>query len=198
MYVIGLTGGIGSGKTTVANLFAKKGITIIDADQLARDVLLPGTETFQKVLVKFGSQILSSDGNLNRSKLRKIIFNDEKEKIWLEKLLHPLIIEIMHQKIAESTSPYCVVIIPLLFETGPYPILNRILVVDATDEQQIARASIRDTVSHEAIQKILKSQISRKYRLKHADDVIQNTGNLQNLSHAVDKLHERYITLSHF
>jgi dephospho-CoA kinase len=194
MFVVGLTGGIGSGKTTVANLFAKKGITIIDTDQLARDVI--EAEPLQKIVKKFGPQVLSADGNLNRSELREIIFNDEKEKIWLEKLLHPLIIESMHQKIKTAESPYCIAIIPLLFETGPYPILNRILVIDATVELQIERAYLRDNVSRESIQKILKSQISREYRLKHADDVIQNTGNLKDLSAAVDRLHERYITLS--
>lgn len=194
MYVIGLTGGIGSGKSTVAKLFAEKGISIIDTDELAREVI--DESTLKQLVNKFGESILLSDKKLNRAKLRAIVFHENEQRIWLEKLLHPLILDKMKQKIATVTSPYCIAVIPLLFETDPNPILNRILVVDATEKQQIERARIRDNLSKEEVEKVLRTQVTRQHRLAAANDIIENHDDLQDLKKQVAKLHEFYITLA--
>ncbi len=194
MYVIGLTGGIGSGKSTVAKLFAEKGINIIDTDELAREVI--DECTLQQLVDRFGETILLPDKKLNRAKLRAIVFHENEQRIWLEKLLHPLILKKMKQKIESVTSPYCIVVIPLLFETDPNPILQRVLVVDATEKQQIERAKIRDNLTKEEIEKVMRTQVSRQHRLALANDIVENHGDLTNLKKQVAKLHECYVTLS--
>lgn len=194
MYVIGLTGGIGSGKTTVANLFAKLGITIIDTDQLAREVI--DHAALQKIIAQFGPEILAKDGSLDRGKLRALVFSDAEKRLWLEQLLHPLILDKMQQKIEAVESPYCIAVIPLLFETNPNPIINRILVVDATENQQIDRTRIRDGLSREDIELILKAQVPRQHRLTKANDVIYNHGDLSDLKKEVDKFHQIYLSLA--
>jgi dephospho-CoA kinase len=194
-YVIGLTGGIGSGKTTVANLFAEKGITVIDTDQLARDVILPGQAALKNIHEKFGSEVISPDGTLNRAALRKIIFQDSAKRVWLEQLLHPLIRAEMQRQIETSTSPYCIVVIPLLFETEPNPLINRILTVDIPEEEQIKRAQLRDQLPAEEIATILKTQASRELRLQKSHDVIHNHGTIKDLQSQVEKLHQHYLTL---
>jgi len=195
-FVVGLTGGIGSGKTTVAALFAKKGIVLIDTDQLARDVIQPGSKALQDIVQAFGPSVLSSDHTLNRRALRKIIFADLKKRQWLEHLLHPLIRIAMLEKIQAAQSPYCIAIIPLLLENEPNPIINRILVVDASESLQKIRAIKRDELHADDIQKIIDSQIPREKRLQGAQDVIVNDGKLEDLIPQVDKLHELYFTLS--
>ncbi len=196
MLVIGLTGGISSGKTTVANLFAAKGITIIDTDIISRQVTEPGKTGLNEIVDKFGADILSPNNTLDRGKLRSIVFADQTKRLWLEQLLHPLIRTEMYEQIQSATSPYCIAVIPLLFETKPYSLINRILVVDATEEQQLKRATARDNISLEQINSILKTQVSRAKRLSAADDVIFNSGNLEELYSQVDKLHEFYLSLS--
>ncbi len=195
MLVIGLTGGIGSGKSTVAKLFAEKSVTIIDTDQLSRDVTKPGTETLKKIAAQFGTEILHKDGTLNRSKLRKIIFNDESKRLWLEKLLHPLIRAEVKRHIESAKPPYSIVIIPLLFETEHNPLIQRSLVVDTLEEQQIKRTVERDKLSREEVKVILKSQVNRMKRLNAADDVIVNTGKIEDLRPQVEKLHKFYLSL---
>jgi len=192
MLVIGLTGGIGSGKSTVANLFAEKSITVIDTDQLARDVTLPGQAALHKIVEKFGEGILLPDKTLNRAQLRKIIFADPHKRRWLEKLLHPLIRTEMQQLIAATKSPYCIVVIPLLLETEPNPLIKRILVVDALEEQQIWRAKMRDNLSEGEIKAIIYTQVTREQRLAAADDIIYNNGTLEELALQVEKLHQLY------
>lgn len=192
MLVIGLTGGIGSGKSTVATLFADKGIHVIDTDQLSRDLTQPGQPALQQIVNQFGADILLADGKLDRAKLRAIIFSDEKKRRWLEQLLHPLIRVAMEQQIATSTSPYCILVIPLLFETPPNPLIQRVLVVDAPEYLQIARTKERDNTHEDAVQTILDTQISREKRLKLADDVIYNHGSLLDLTEQVDRLHKFY------
>ena len=193
MLVIGLTGGIGSGKSTVAKLFQEKGIDIIDTDEIARVVVEPGKTAYKKIVDEFGASVVSEDGTLDRAKLRKIIFSNEKNRIWLEKLLHPLIYEEMQHRIARVTSPYCIAVIPLLIETGSHPIINRVLVVDTTEEEQIARAQKRDQLSEKEIKAVIQSQVSRQKRLAAADDIIQND-HLKELAPQVDKLHEFYLS----
>jgi len=195
MLTIGLTGGIGSGKSTVAKLFEKKGITVIDADQLARDVTLPNKPALEKIVEKFGSDMLLPNHTLDRSKLRNLIFKDDQKRIWLEQLLHPLIRNELGQQIKAAHSPYCIVMIPLLIESAPNPLINRILVVDAKKEEQLERAAVRDQQTNSEIYTILSKQATRGQRLKAADDVISNMGTLEDLQGQVDALHKYYMSL---
>lgn len=196
MLVVGLTGGIGSGKSTVARLFAEKNVTIIDTDQLARDLTQPDQSALQEVVKLFGQTILLPNGSLNRSKLRTIVFSDEKKRLQLEKILHPLIRIEVERQIKSSDSPYCIVVIPLLFETERNPLIQRVLVVDTTKELQLSRTATRDNVSPNDVDAILKSQVSREKRLKLANDVIQNDGIIEDLIPQVEKLHQKYLALS--
>lgn len=196
MLVIGLTGGISSGKSIVANLFAAKGVAIIDTDVIARDVTAPGQEALNKIVEKFGQDILLPNKSLDRVKLRKIIFADDEKRTWLEALLHPLIRTKMYEQIQAAESPYCIAVIPLLLETQPYSLISRILVVDATEEQQIKRAQARDNLSLEEIKAIIKAQVNREKRLNAADDIIFNKGAIEELNDQVDKLHQYYLSLS--
>lgn len=181
MLVIGLTGGIGSGKSTVATLFANHGVPIIDADIVAREVTEPHEPALKHITTHFGDHLLLKDGQLDRTALRNIIFEQPNERIWLENLLHPIIRQRIEQQINRVAAPYCIVIIPLLFETGPYPFLNRILVIDAPENDQIERAASRDESAQSQIASILKTQATREERLKGADDIIINQGPLTNL-----------------
>jgi dephospho-CoA kinase len=196
MLVIGLTGGIGSGKTTVAKLFAERGITVIDTDQLARDVTKIGQPALKEIAEQFGTNILQSDGGLNRTALRRIIFTDDAKRIWLEKLLHPLIRAEMKRQAEAATSPYVIAVIPLLLETEPNPLINRILIIDAPEAEQIKRTCFRDNTTTEEVTKILQSQVSRKERLARADDIITNDGVVNDLKSQVDRLHGFYSALA--
>jgi dephospho-CoA kinase len=194
--VIGLTGGIGSGKSTVADLFLARGVTVIDTDQLSRDVVQPHTAAYQAIIKKFGATVVSEQGGLHRKALRDIIFADPLQKEWLEKLLHPLIRAEMARQIAAATSQYCIAVIPLLFETTANPLINRILVVDTTEDLQIQRATQRDDASAPHIQAILSSQVSRETRLLGAHDIIYNDKNIADLISQVDELHKFYLSLT--
>jgi len=193
MYRIGLTGGIASGKSTVAHLFAQHGIGIIDADLIAREIVLPGQSAYKAIVAHFGENILEDHGNINRIKLKEIVFNHKEERLWLEKLLHPLIRNEMIARSNKVPSPYCIEVIPLLIETLPYPELNRILVVDVSVDTQIKRLKEREKLEDTLIKEILTAQISREERLSHADDVIENEGDLSSLTQAVNRLHQRYL-----
>lgn len=197
MLIIGLTGGIGSGKSTVARLFADKGIPVIDADIIARSMTEAGEPALIAIAEHFGTQVILKDGSLDRPKLRAIIFQNPAERQWLEQLLHPLIREKISQQLAtlsasNSKAPYCIIVIPLLLETGAYPFIDRILVVDAPEHLQLTRVSTRDSTLVAGAQSIVDSQIARDERLKQADDVIVNDGTLADLVPQVDKLHNQY------
>ena len=196
MLVIGLTGGIGSGKSTVAKLFAERGITVIDTDHLARDITLSDTTAVEKIITEFGPNILHPDKSLNRSALRKIIFSNEEKRRWLEKLLHPLIRIQIRQQVEKALSPYCIVIIPLLLETEPNPLINRILVVDAPEKEQVKRTQKRDNITRDEVAAIMSTQTTRAHRLASAHDVIQNNGSLTDLAIQVDRLHGFYLALA--
>lgn len=197
MLIIGLTGGIGSGKTSVAKLFADKGIPIIDADLIARNITQPGEPALIAIAEHFGMQVIMKDGSLDRARLRTIVFQHPAERQWLEQLLHPLIREKITQQLAvlsatNHPAPYCIIVIPLLLETESYPFIDRILVVDAPEHLQIARVSTRDQTLAASAKAIINTQIAREERLKHADDVIVNQGSLADLVPQIDKLHMQY------
>lgn len=195
MRIIGLTGGIGSGKSTVADLFSKLGAPIIDSDVIAREVLMEETP-LKKIVAHFGTQILDAKAQLDRTKLRKLIFENATQREWLENLLHPLIIAEIKKRIATLHTAYCIVVIPLLMEVPEAKkLVDRILVVDASEELQIQRTVVRDHSTPEEVKRILASQINRAQRLKIADDVVSNTGDIAALQEAVSILHQRYSLL---
>ncbi|MFK7865161.1 MAG: dephospho-CoA kinase [Pseudohongiellaceae bacterium] len=196
MFVVGLTGGIGSGKTTVADCFADLGINLVDADLLAREVVEPGSAALSAISEHFGHDILNPEGHLNRPKLRQIVFEDSSQKQWLEKLLHPAIQALMLVRLESSTSPYTILVSPLLLETDQYKLANRILVVDVPVEVQLSRTLQRDGSNEDTIKSIIKSQIDRDSRLARADDVVSNTAEPQTLVPRVLSLHEKYLNLS--
>jgi dephospho-CoA kinase len=195
MVVIGLTGGIASGKSVVADEFAKLGIDIIDTDQIARDMVHPTQPAFKKIVDHFGQTILLPDGQLNRKKLKECIFSNVEEKQWLEQLLHPLIRQEVYQRLKQVSSPYCIVSIPLLIETLPHPYIHRILVVDAEPSRQQERLQKRDQLSSEQAGRIMASQATRAQRLAKADDLLENTGSIDALKEKVLALHHRYLNL---
>jgi len=196
MYVVGLTGGIGSGKSAVGNCFRDLGINVVDADQIARRVVEPGTPALAAIAEHFGNDILLADGTLNRAALRQKIFSDSAAKKWLESLLHPLIRDLTRTELESSNSPYAILESPLLIEMGQNATVNRVLVVDVPEEVQVERASARDDNSETQIRAIIAAQMSRQDRLAAADDVITNTCALEELPGLVAKLHDRYIELS--
>lgn len=194
--IIGLTGGIGSGKSAASERFASHGITIVDADVVAREVVVPGSAGLAAIAAHHGTSILLSDGNLNRAALREIIFNDPAQKTWLENLLHPLINQSIRTQLAAATSVYAILASPLLLETQQYQLVARVLVVDATESAQLLRASGRDGVDEGQIRRIMASQLSRSERCARAQDIIQNHTDLADLYAQVDRLHERYLALA--
>jgi len=201
MLLIGLTGGIGSGKTTVSNLFASLNqneniVSIIDTDIIARKIVEKSKPVYMKILEIFGEAILNNDGTINRSSLRKIIFSNPLLKKQLEGITHPAIQAEVQKAISQSSAKYGVIVIPLLFETSSNYSLDRVLVVDCEEENQIKRASQRDQISYDDVKLILESQVTREYRLKHADDVISNNGNPEILKQQVEKLHHLYLNLA--
>jgi len=193
MFRVGLTGGIASGKSTVANLFAALGITIVDTDLLAREVVAPGSPLLREVTAHFGKELLSSDGSLNRQALRERIFAAPAERKWLEALLHPAIRALTDARCAAATGPYVMVAIPLLVETKGGERFDRVLVVDCEPELQLARLQARDGTTRAAAELMLAAQATRAERLAAADDVIKNDGDTAALRNQVEKLHRGYV-----
>ncbi len=196
MLVIGLTGGIGCGKSAVTDLFSSLGVPVIDADIAAREVVAKGEPALDSLCQLFGSAILNTDGSLNRRQLRDIIFSDPEARQQVETVLHPRIRESMDARLAQLTTPYAITSIPLLLENGLERTVNRVLVVDCSPEEQIRRVRERDRVDTDGVEKIIASQISREKRLAAADDVIVNSGSLEELKTVVDRLDAKYIQLS--
>ena len=191
--IVGLTGGIGSGKSTVASYFAALGVGIIDADAIAHDLVRPGTLPLAKILHRFGPDILTPKGELDRRALSAIVFQNPTERAWLEALLHPLIRGQIRLAISRLTSPYGMVVAPLLVESGTYKDLDRILVVDSPEEMQIQRTINRDGVDEARVRATLKTQATRQQRLSVAGDVILNDGDLTHLEKQVLALHQKYL-----
>ncbi|CAK3994425.1 dephospho-CoA kinase [Vibrio crassostreae] len=195
--IIGLSGGIASGKTTVANLFNEHfNIDIVDADIVAREVVALGSNGLKQITEHFGESILLEDGTLNRSRLRELIFSNPKEKQWLNDLLHPMIREKIDSDLSKITSPYGLLVAPLLVENQMQGMTDRVLIVDVPAEVQIERTMSRDNVSREQVASILKSQASREQRLAVADDVIKNHTKNQELLPQITDLHQKYLAIS--
>ena len=194
--IVGLTGGIGSGKSAAANFFQNEGITVIDADDLSREVIEQDTPGFEKIVDCFGSAIIDSDGSINRAFLRQEVFDDEKKKKLLESIIHPLVRDLMIEKIAASQSPYSIIMVPLIFETNSMNNYNRILVIDCDPIVQLERAMLRDKNSKIQIQKIIDSQCSREERISIANDIIPNNDSLENLKIRSIAMHRFYLGLS--
>ena len=196
MLVVGITGGIGSGKTTAADRFGKLGVTVIDADIVARQVVEPGKPALQEIKVTFGKEVIGTDGHLNRSALRQVVFSDYEMKKKLENILHPKIFEEITRQLDQLVSIYAIVVIPLLAEgIRNYP-LDRVLVIDAPVEQQLSRVSVRDQQSISQIKRILNSQATREKRNSMADDIIENSGSLEDLYEKINELHLQYLELA--
>ena len=193
---IGLTGGIGSGKTTIAKLFAKLKVDIIDTDLIAHQLVKPHTSAFTKIIKYFGNSIITKTGKLDRQKLATIIFSNPQQKKWLEDLLHPLIWQTVQKKLTATTSAYIIIIVPLLIETACYKKVDRILVVDIDEKTQLQRLLNRDSNKRTLfdIKKIISSQCSRSTRLAHADELIDNTDHNQAITQ-VNLLHKKYLSL---
>ena len=193
-FTVGLTGGIASGKSTVSDIFAELGCPIIDADIIAREVVEPKTEGLKQLVETFGTSILSSQNQFDRKKLRQIVFNDEEKRTQLNSTLHPLIGKEIANRVKQVKQSYCVVVIPLLCESSNYQWLDRILVVDVSEDTQIQRLTARDNITKELAVKMLASQCNRKQRLQIADDVINNEqdkSKLKDLIVTLDKLYKQ-------
>ncbi|WP_129781546.1 dephospho-CoA kinase [Peristeroidobacter soli] len=194
--LIGLTGGIASGKSAVAELFAKLGTPVLDTDQIARDVVEPGTPTLARLVAEFGSDILDASGRLDRARMRARVFADPEQRKRLEAITHPAIREELTARAQRAQGPYQVHVIPLLVESGRADLYDRVLLVDTSEEDQLKRLLARDGSSEEQARQILAAQASREDRLDAADDVIVNTGTLQDLHEFVQTLHRNYTVLS--
>lgn len=194
-WILGLTGGIGSGKSAAAEHFIKLGIDLVDADHAARWVVEPGRPALARIAEHFGASVLQADGQLDRAALRKLIFEIPQERLWLEALLHPLIAEEIRSHLARAQSPYAILVSPLLIESGQHARTRRILVIDLPEALQIQRSLARDGGSEAQIRAILAAQLSREERLRHADDVLSNDQGRAELHQQVERLHRFYMTL---
>jgi len=193
MLVVALTGGIGSGKTTVSQLFEAFGTPVVDTDIIARQLVAPGEPALNDIAKQFGHTVFSSDGSLDRAKLRQTIFQNGEKKAQLESILHPLIRKEVARQIAALTAPYCIVAIPLLVESGQTDIADRVLVVDTPEAAQLTRVMLRDNQTEKEITAIISSQASRDARLAIADDIIHNHSSLKALKQQVETLHRKYL-----
>ncbi|PPI86604.1 dephospho-CoA kinase [Candidatus Pantoea edessiphila] len=195
-YIVACTGGIGSGKSTISNIFSKFNINIVDSDAIAREVVKPKSHAFKKIIRRYGNSIISEQGMLLRSNLRQIIFQDNKERFWLNNILHPLI-NIKTKKLQESSkSPYILWVIPLLIENKLQYQADRILVVNVNEAIQLKRVHIRDNVPISQVEKIIAIQATASQRLFFADDIINNMGTIENTFLQVAKLHQFYLNLA--
>ena len=193
--IIGLTGGIGSGKSAAATLFKDIGIDLIDADDLARDSLSINSEGYKLFIEQFGDKYLDENKNINRELIRKLIFNDSDAKSKLENIIHPIVRSGIETFIKNKKSDYCIIVVPLIFETNSSKIYDRVLVIDCDVDVQISRTSKRDNQTKSDIENIINKQATREQRLSIADDVIVNNGSLDLLSNEVLKIHKKYLEI---
>lgn len=194
--VVGVTGGIGCGKSTICREFAALGAPVVDTDEVAREVVAPGTAGLAAIVERFGKDILTADGTLDRRRLRSIVFADESSRLWLEALLHPLIRARTAEHVRASAFAYCLVCIPLLVERGGGNRVDRVLVIDCPPETQIARVMARDKLTAPEVEAIMRTQATRAERLAAADDVIENIGDVETVRPAIRALHRQYLDLA--
>lgn len=194
--IVGLTGGIGSGKSEASKRFAQRGVLVVDADIVAREVVAPDSVALAQIVAHFGADIIDIAGNLKRGKLREIIFSNPTEKQWLESLLHPIINTEIRRQLTNSTSIYSILASPLLLETQQFLLVDRILVIDTSEQHQLERASKRDKNNEAQIKAIMQTQLSRQERCARATDIIQNHGSIDELDEQVEKLHRLYLELA--
>lgn len=192
---VGLTGGIGSGKTTVKNFFDELGAPTIDADEISHKITKPGQAAFDEVVALFGKESLDETGNLDRKRLRALIFDEPELKQKLEAIIHPRVRAQIREFTDRVDYPYCIICIPLLLETGAQSTVDRVLVVDAPEELQVARVSLRDNAEERQTRSIIRSQAGREQRLNTAHDIIVNDGNINDLKAQVENLHKRYMMM---
>lgn len=195
MLVVGLTGGIGSGKTAVSDRFARYGVPVIDTDLIARELVEPGQPALAEIAAEFGRECLDNEGRLNRAHLRQRVFADEAGRRRLEAILHPRIRAVARERIAALTTPYCLLVIPLLAETGMTDLVDRVLVVDVSEAEQIRRVMARDRIDETQAQRILVAQASRSQRLVLADEVVENSGDFASLEQQIADLHQHYLQI---
>jgi dephospho-CoA kinase len=191
-----LTGGIASGKSAVSACFEKLGVPIVDTDIIARQVVEPGSPALERIARELGAGFLDKDGGLNRTKMRQAIFSDPDLKSRLEAILHPLIGKEVLRQVTQLDSPYCIIVIPLFAESSAYAWIDRVLVVDVTEDAQIERVMARDGISRDQARAILNAQTGRQDRLALADDILDNSGNLSELPEKVKALHQKYLSLA--
>ena len=195
-FVVGLTGGIGCGKSTVTELFASHGVQYVDADIVAREVVMPGTPCLAAISAHFGADILQPNGGLNRASLRQRVFSNSADKLWLEQLLHPAIRQELLTQLAALTSPYALLVAPLLLENKLNRYVQRVLVIDLPETLQLKRAMARDNANEQQIKAIMAAQISRPQRLELADDILKNDSSIADLTPRVAALHQHYLQLA--
>lgn len=196
MFVVGLTGGIGSGKTAASDYLAGKGITVVDADLASRVIVAPGQPALALIRERFGAGVIAADGSLDRRALRDIVFADAAQRQALEAITHPAIGEEIRRQIAASTSPYTLLVSPLLLETSQHQLTHRILVIDAPESLQLARTTARDKVARKQVEAIIAAQMPRQEKVERADDVLRNDGLLPHLHQKLDALHQHYLALA--
>ncbi len=196
MLVVALTGGIGSGKSSVSHQFEKLGVPVLDADLIAREQVLPGSAALDEIKALFGSKVIQQDGSLDRAILRNLVFNAPEKRQQLEQILHPRIRKEMELRLQSLDAPYAILVIPLLLETGQNELADRILVVDCPETQQLSRVRQRDGLDDAQIKQILAAQVDRATRLSSADDVIENSGSLEALVESIKRLHRFYLELA--
>jgi dephospho-CoA kinase len=195
--IIGLTGGIASGKTTAARFFARLGVQILDTDAIAHELTKPEGGAMDAIRQTFGDQFIAADGALKRSEMRTLVFSDSRARKKLEAILHPLIHSEVSRRVRSFTAPYGMVVVPLLLETNGYRgLIRRVLVVDCDEEDQVARAIGRTGLDEQMVRDIMATQLSRQERLRQADDVIRNQGDMRQLQLQVNDLHEKYLALA--
>ena len=196
MLRIGLTGGIGSGKSSAAAMFARRGGPVIDADEIAKHLVAPGQPAYERIIQRFGKEFVDADGFIDRGRLRRHVFDDPASRRELEAILHPRVRQQIQRQLRVLRAPYCVIVIPLIFEANQQDLVDRILVIDAAEDTQVQRVAARSSLADDEIRKIIAAQIGRNVRLRQAHDVITNEGELEQLEERVDAFHTRYLDLA--
>lgn len=195
-FIVGLTGGIGSGKTAASNHFERLGVPVVDADVVAREVVEPGTPALAAIAEHFGPEVIDAEGRLDRAALRKRVFDQPQERLWLESLLHPLIRLRIIEQLEAAQGPYVILVSPLLLETDQHKLVDRVLLVDVPEHLQIERTMLRDANSREQVEAILRAQSARSFKQERASDIIVNDQDLNHLHQQVEQLHLRYLELA--